>query len=273
MTDQQLDEITSHFVHNNPCSGRVSYQGFLRSTGLRVQHSRIRESLRRVDERGMERRFRQALRHRQYSVCMPNSLWYIDGHHKLVRWRLVVHGGIDGYSQLVVFLRASANNKADTMLATFLEGVNHFGLPSRVRCDKGGENVLVSQYMLEHPSRGPGRGSCITGRSVHNQRIERLWRDLYTACIVLFHTLFLSLEDQGLLDPSNPRDLFSLHFVFLPRLNNALSTFLSSYNHHPMRTAGNKSPYQLWISGMTQRSGDEEAVQGLEETVDPVRMG
>ena len=74
LTDSELDEITSQFVHNNPYSGRVSYQGFLRSAGLRVQQSRVRESLRRVDERGMKRCFRQALHRRQYSVCMPNSL-------------------------------------------------------------------------------------------------------------------------------------------------------------------------------------------------------
>ena len=74
LTDSQLDEITSQFVHANPFSGRVSYQEFLRSTGLRVQQSRVRESLRQVDQRGMERRFRQALHRRQYSVCMPNIL-------------------------------------------------------------------------------------------------------------------------------------------------------------------------------------------------------
>ena len=35
---------------------------------------------------------------------------YVDGHHKLIRWRLVTHGGIDGYSQMIVYLKCSNNN-------------------------------------------------------------------------------------------------------------------------------------------------------------------
>ena len=123
-------------------------------------------------------------------VAMPNSLWHIDSHHKLIKWRIVIHGGIDGYSRLPVYLRASDNNRADTVLDCFIKAVSDYNVPSRVRCDKGGENVLVSEHnMLNHPMRGPGRRSCITGRSVHNQRIERLWRDVCWMCFLILWTL------------------------------------------------------------------------------------
>ena len=81
----------------------------------------------------------------------------------LVSWRIVIHGGADGYSRMPVYLKASDNNRAETVLLEFLNDVEEFGLPSRVRSDKGGENVDVSAYMLSHPQRGPGRGSMITG--------------------------------------------------------------------------------------------------------------
>ena len=80
------------------------------------------------------------------------------------RWRIVVHGGVDGYSRIPVYLNASNNNKASTVLSLFQEAVSEYGLPSRVRSDKGGENVDVSAYMLSHIQRGPGRGSMITGK-------------------------------------------------------------------------------------------------------------
>lgn len=104
----------------------------------------------------------------------------------LFRWRFVIHGGIDGFSQTIVFLRCSTNNRASTVFDAFQSAVEKFGLPSRVRSDKGKENTDVAWFMLSHPLRGLDRGSHITGRSVHNQRIERLWRDMFSGCIFVF---------------------------------------------------------------------------------------
>ena len=150
---------------------------------------------------------------------------HLDGYHKLIRWKLVIHGGIDGFSRLIMFLKVYTNNYASTVLSAFVSALDEFGLPSRVRIDRGGENSLVSQFMLEHPEKGPNRRSVIAGRSVHNQRIEKLWRDLYSSCICFFYTFFHFLEDISLLDPDDLLDLYALHFVFLPIIQRQLDVF------------------------------------------------
>ena len=139
----------------------------------------------------------------------------------------------------------------------FQEAVDKYGLPSRVRSDKGGENVDVAMYMLSHPLRGPDRGSHIAGRSVHNQRIERLWRDLFAGCIYLFYNLFYSMEDDGLLDPSNELHIFALHYVFIPRINRNLDAFVAGHSRTPLRTEHGKTPLQLWVRGVLLNPGLE----------------
>ena len=94
------------------------------------------------------------------------------------------------------------------------------------------ENAQIAWFMLQR--RGPDRGSIIAGRSVHNQRIERLWRDVFSGCVSLFYRLFYFLEEHGLLDPTDEKDLFSLHYVYLPRINKQLSLFQRAWDCKPL---------------------------------------
>ena len=88
-----------------------------------------------MDSRGVRERQTGRLHRRVYNVMGPN-LRYIDTNHKLVRWRFVIVGGIDGFSRLIMFLKCTDNNISQTLLQCYLSGVDRFVIPSRVRFDK-----------------------------------------------------------------------------------------------------------------------------------------
>lgn len=94
-----------------------------------------------------------------------------------------------------------------------------------------------------------------TGKSCHNQRIERLWRDVFGGCIVLFYELFSNLERCGILDPNDDIQLWCLHHVFIPVINCHLTNWKNAWMHHPLRTERNATPMQLWITGLQRLWG------------------
>uniref|UniRef100_A0A3P9AY47 Integrase catalytic domain-containing protein n=1 Tax=Maylandia zebra TaxID=106582 RepID=A0A3P9AY47_9CICH len=208
ISDHELDQIVSQIKTEHPNVGGVMLMGHLRSKNIVVQ---------------------RWLARRVYSVPHPNFIWHIDGNHKLIRWKFVVHGAIDGYSRMLMFLQCSSNNRAETVKALFTAAVGQFGRPLHIRTDHGGENAQIWEDM--RASRG--ESSVLMGSSVHNQRAP----------------IFYELESLGILDLENATDLFSLHYVFLPRINRTLKEFKAGYNNHSISTEGNRTPIQLFSCG------------------------
>lgn len=176
-----LDNIIRDYKKTRPSSGIGYVLGHIRRLGLRVQRRKVVASMHRLDRLGMALRQRRTIVRRKYKTSRPNSMNHMDGYHKLIRWGIVVHGGIDGFSRLVgpplrafcllltwkgqiTALRAHSNNRASTVLKLFKSGVAKYGTPSRVRGDRGGENLKVAVWMIVH--RGLNRSSYIWGTYV-----------------------------------------------------------------------------------------------------------
>ena len=138
MSQADIEREVEHIKKDHPTAGEVMVQGHLTSRGLQVPRQAVRRAIHAVDPDGVEERKRKPIR-RVYRNPFPNFVWHIDGNHKLVRWRLVIHHAIDGFSRMVVFARCSSNNRAETNHNLFLQAISKYGRPSKVRTDLGGE--------------------------------------------------------------------------------------------------------------------------------------
>ncbi|KAK6988935.1 hypothetical protein R3P38DRAFT_3391743 [Favolaschia claudopus] len=89
-----------------------------------------------------------------------------------------------------------------------------------MRGDFGTENNEVERLMILYW--GMPHRAYLRGRSRHNVRIERLWRDVRKDALETFRQIFDYLEKNDLLDMENPIHSTCLFLVFQRRIQAAL---------------------------------------------------
>ncbi len=96
-------------------------------------------------------------------------------------------------------------------------------------------HVVFVQSSLQHPR-----------SSIHNVRIERLWRDVRKDSLETFRQIFMELEKMGLLDMECEVHRVCLFLVFHKRIQDSLDRTRDAWNHHKIRTERNRTPVALF---------------------------
>ncbi|KAL4066457.1 hypothetical protein V8B97DRAFT_2025423 [Scleroderma yunnanense] len=200
LNDNELDHLVQAFKKHKPESGFHYLLGHLHHLG-------IHQSLHHVDRLGQHLWEHHTIQCRAYHVKCSNSLWHVDGHHKLIQWGFVIYSIIDGYS--------STNNFASTVLDLFLDAKSKYGLLSCMRGDHGGENIDVATYMVA--VHGPNHGSFMWG-----SYFAHLWQGFFTWC-----------ERCHCLDVENHYHFWLIQRLFLAAINNDCEDFQQEWNVHP----------------------------------------
>ena len=68
--------------------------------------------------------------------------------------------------------------------------------------------------------------------------------------LAFYARIFEAMEDEGILEILDNVHLYSLHYVFIPRINRSLDEFIQQMNNHPVSSENNQSPLQMWEKGM-----------------------
>lgn len=77
-----------------------------------------------VDPNGMALRKKGKLKRRVYYSGGPNYQWCLDGHDKIIKFGIAIHGCIDAWSGKILWLEAFTGNHDPRLIAKYyLEAV------------------------------------------------------------------------------------------------------------------------------------------------------
>lgn len=212
---------------------------YLELEGIRVPRAVVQSILKELDPEGTQNRSRRRLKRRRYLNPGPNHAWHIDGYDKLKPWGFPIHGGIDGYSRRVLWLRVTrSNNSPDNIACFYLTAVNAAGgCPVELITDLGTENSIVAGIQSFFRDNTEAHRYVSSPR---NQRIEGWWSQFCKQRSCWWRIFFKELESTGEIDTTSEIKMEALWYVFADLIQSDLNQVKEHWNSHRIR----KSKFQ-----------------------------
>ena len=278
ISDEDLDKEVLDIKKQHPGMGEKRLLGLLRGRGIRIQRSRLRQCIHRVDPSGPKLRCNAGilLVNSRTSVgenreikpkgkreangiqvpvnCpAPNSIWRIDTVNKLERWKITITFSLDMFSRMMVFMIASnvGDTQQENIENSFCASVKMYQWPDLLSTDERDEKMLVWKAMIEE------KGDLSVEMSSKLERVQWITiikNDLNNTILTPLVDTFTQLEIEGSLNVENDTDLFCLHFVYLPRINKLLKDFSCCYNACCIPHGNGATPSQIFYAHNEQIS-------------------
>ena len=173
----------------------------LRMQGLQVPRHVVEQQLRELDPKGCQSRRAKRLQRRTYRVPGPNYCWHTDCYDKLKPFGFPIHGCIDEWSRKIIWLHVAGSNKRPEIPASFfLNSVQLYGCPVKLRSNCGTENGIMAAMQCRFCSQATAH---FYGTVPTNQRIESWWSQFKKNRSTWWINYLKDLCERNIFNPDN----------------------------------------------------------------------
>ena len=198
---------------------------------IHVKQSTVVELMKVIDAEGVHLRKKGKLKRRVYYSSGPDETWSYDGHDKLVKFGLAIHGAVDVWSGKFIWLKVFTGNHDPKLIAkNFVESIVPLKrFPYSVRSDCGTETVIVSSVIQAmHLCLSTGVDCAESVKyvpSTRNQKIESAWsRYLKAIGKNIQDTLQFGFENR-LYNEKDQLENFIFLYVWIPFVQRELDNY------------------------------------------------
>ena len=112
-TDEEVKHALHEIMNLNNDLGEQHARGVLLTKGIKIHQTRLRKMLRQL-KGSRPHAVGNAIKRRTCKNRSANTAWHHDTNHKIIKYKFVVSGCVDGFSRLILWLNISNNNLART---------------------------------------------------------------------------------------------------------------------------------------------------------------